>query len=225
MTKTEILQDLREKILQEHYVQGQALVERELCDIYGVSRTPIREVLWSLVVDGIVQQRPARGFFVKKLDWENIFEIFQAREAVEGMAARLASKRSEKESLLRLEKLRNELEQVDIERSSQEGARIGRLMHHEIIRAAANHLLTDIYEKLGYLSALTTNIAKKSVRTESESKVHHLAIMDAIISGDVDRSEYYMREHLRVTCRNVIEMLYPQVFSTLTRDSTVSFEI
>ncbi len=212
MTKTEILQDLRQKVLHEHFTQGQALVERDLCETYGVSRTPIREVLWSLVVDGIVEQRPARGFFVRKLDWEKIFEIFQAREAVEGMAARLASKRSEKKSMERLEKLKNQLELVDIELHSEEGAKIGRLMHHEIIYSASNELLTEIYEKLGYLSALTTNIAKKSVHTESESKIHHIAIMNAIITGDVENSEYYMREHLRVTCRNVIEMLYPQAF-------------
>lgn len=224
MTKTEILQDLRQKVLQEHFPQGQALVERELCETYGVSRTPIREVLWSLVVDGIVEQRPARGFFVRKLDWEKIFEIFQAREAVEGMAARLASKRSEKESLLRLEKLRTELQDIDITQDSEAGARIGRLMHHEIIQAASNQLLTEIYEKLGYLSALTTNIAKKSVHTESESKVHHLAIMDAIITGDVENSEYYMREHLRVTCRNVIQMLYPQVFSSISGNIGGSFK-
>ena len=62
MTKNEILVDLRKKILEEYYVQGQSLVERNLCETYGVSRTPIREVLWSLVADGVVEQRPAGGF-------------------------------------------------------------------------------------------------------------------------------------------------------------------
>ena len=225
MTKVEILQDLRKRILDEQFVQGQSLVERELCESYGVSRTPIREVLWSLVVDGIVEHRQAKGFSVRRLDWKKIFEIFQAREAVEGMAARLASKRSSNESIQKLKMLRDELKEVNIEENSLEGARIGRLMHQEIINAASNQLLLEIYEKLGYLSALTTNLAKRSVHTENASKKHHLSIMDAIISGDVEHSEYYMRQHLRITCRNLIELLYPQVVSALTEGNDLEFKL
>jgi DNA-binding GntR family transcriptional regulator len=225
MTKNEILIDLRKKILEEYYVQGQSLVERNLCETYGVSRTPIREVLWSLVADGVVEQRPAGGFSVRKLDWKKVFEIFQAREAVEGMAARLASKQSDEESLKTLEKLRDELKDVDIEQDSIEGTRIGRLMHQEIIKAASNQLLSDIYVKLSYLSALTTNIAKHNVRTEQASKTHHLAIMDAIISGDAQNSEHYMRQHLKVTCRNLIEILYPQFVSAITEGIDTGFAL
>ena len=141
------------------------------------------------------------------------------------MAARLASKQSDEESLKTLEKLRDELKEVDIEQNSIEGTRIGRLMHQEIIKAASNQLLSDIYVKLSYLSALTTNIAKHNVRTEQASKAHHIAIMDAIILGDAENSEHYMRQHLKVTCRNLIEILYPQFVSAITEGIDTGFAL
>ena len=76
MTKNEILNDLREKILTEVYEQGESLIERELCEFYEISRTPIREILWRLVLEGIVEQKPSRVFFVRKLGWEQIFGHF-----------------------------------------------------------------------------------------------------------------------------------------------------
>ncbi len=216
MNKQDILDDLREKIIQEHYPQGASLIERDLCEHYGVSRTPIREVLWSLVSDGIVEQRPSKGFAVRILDLEQIFEIYQVREAVEGMAAKIACGRAPRIHILKLKELRDELETLEITASNiDDGPRIGRQMHREIIEAASNNLLSEIYIKLGYLSALTTNIAKQSLNTEIESRAHHLAIMNSIIGGDVEKSGYYMSEHLRTSCRNIIEMLYPHMYSMI----------
>jgi len=224
MTKSEILQDLRSKILNEYYAQGQSLIERELCEIYSISRTPVREILWSLVVDGIVEQRPSRGFSVRKLGRDQIFEIFQAREAVEGMAARIACKRADAFYMNKIQELYDQLKQVNVEQDSSEGVRIGRIMHKLILDAAANSLLSDIYVKLNYLASLTSNIAKKSVSTEVDSKKFHLAVMHAILSGDTENSEQYMREHLRITCRHIIEMLYPQVFSS-TETASIDINI
>lgn len=216
MTKQEILEDIREKILTEYYPQGAALVERDLCEHYHISRTPIREILWTLVSDGIVEQRPSKGFAVVTLDLEQIFEIYQAREAVEGMAARIACERAPAIHIRKLTELRDELESLVITTANiDDGPRIGRLMHKEIIDASSNKLLREIYVKLGYLSALTTNIAKQSLNTEIASRKHHLAIMNAVITGDVQKSGEYMSEHLKVSCRNVIEMLYPHMYTLI----------
>jgi len=209
--KTEIAEDIRQKILSEQYPQGYSLGERDLCEIYSLSRTPIREVLWSLVADGIVEQQPSKGFSVRRLDWSAILEIFEVREPVEGMAARIAAQRLQDPHRENLVKLRDELLEIDIEKDSELGARIGRMMHKEIINAASNNLLSELYTKLGYLSAMTTNMAKRNVAIERDSKRYHIAIMESILAGNPDDSELYMREHLQTTCRHLIGALYPQI--------------
>ena len=216
MNKLEILEDIRRKILSEHYPQGHPLVERELCTIYGVSRTPVREILRNLVSEGVVVQRPNRGgFTVRQLDWEHIFEIFQARMGIEGTAARIACTRASAHHVTRLRELRNELAAVDTDHLCIDGPRIGRLMHRVLIDAAANSIMTEFYDKLSNLTTLCTNIARQSIPIEINSQRHHLAIMDAVIRGDEDTSETWMREHLRETCRSMIEMLYPALYSKL----------
>ena len=93
MDKTTVYENIRRQIAEERLAPGQWLIERELCETYRMSRTPIREILWKLTADGFLEQEANKGFVVRRLGLEQIFEIFQAREAIEGMAARLACRR------------------------------------------------------------------------------------------------------------------------------------
>jgi DNA-binding GntR family transcriptional regulator len=212
MTKNEILNDLRGKILNETYKQGESLIERELCEFYEISRTPIREILWRLVLEGIVEQKPSRGFFVRQLGWEQIFDIFQTREAIEGMAVRLTCQRGEAQIFERLKEIRALLESFDESNMAQEGPKAGRTFHETVLEGSSNALLKEIYQKVSYMAKMTSNIARHSVSIESLSRDYHIAIIDAILSGDPDKSEYLMREHLRTTCRGILDTFYPQVF-------------
>ena len=72
--KQSAYEDLRQQIVEEKLQPGQWLVERDLCNTYGMSRTPVREVLWKLTVDGLLEQEPNKGFAVRKLSLEQIFE-------------------------------------------------------------------------------------------------------------------------------------------------------
>ena len=222
--KDEILDDLRQKILSEAYAQGQSLIERELCEYYSISRTPIREILWRLVLDGIVEQRPTRGFNVRSLGWEQIFEIFQTREAIEGMASRLTCLRQDREIIERLKQLKKALVKMPAKNVAKEGPAIGRVLHQTIIEGSSNSLLGEIYEKIGYMAKLTSNIAQKSTTIETDSREDHIAVIDAIIEGNADTSEQVMREHLRITCRNIIDTFYPQVFSSLRMEKAQRME-
>ena len=71
--KQSVYDDIREQIISEKLQPGQWLVERELCSTYGLSRTPVREVLWKLLADGFLEQEPNKGFAVRKLSLEQIF--------------------------------------------------------------------------------------------------------------------------------------------------------
>jgi DNA-binding GntR family transcriptional regulator len=90
MNKNELYKELKSKIFDEDISPGTWLVERELCDQYSLSRTPVREILRVLVSDGLITLEPTKGYSVRKLSFEEIVEIFHARESVEGMAARLS---------------------------------------------------------------------------------------------------------------------------------------
>lgn len=216
--KLSVYDDIKEQIISEKLQPGQWLIERELCSTYGLSRTPVREVLWKLLADGFLEQEPNRGFVVRRLSLEQIFEIFQTREAIEGMAARLAaSRRGDAAFASRLAGIRKELVKVNVEQDVARSVELGRKLHRAIMEAAHNHLMDEIAVRLNNLTALTSNITKKSTAIEKQSLEAHCRIIDALLEGDEDKSERAMREHLRDTCRQVVEQFYPGMLGGTAR--------
>src|SRR5512136_299132 len=135
MNKINVYEDIRRQIVEEKLVPGQWLIERELCETYSMSRTPIREILWRLTADGFLEQEANRGFVVRRLGLEQIFEIFQAREAIEGMAARLACLRGDEAFRSRLCEIKKKITRTNIESDPVAGNVLGRELHRVIMDA------------------------------------------------------------------------------------------
>jgi DNA-binding GntR family transcriptional regulator len=209
MNKQSAYEDIRRQILEERLLPGQGMIERDLCDIYALSRTPIREILWRLVADGFLEHESNRGFAVRRLGLEQIFEVFQAREAVEGMAARLACRKGGEAFRSALMEIRRKIEATDVEASPSQGVALGRELHNLVMESSRNAVLSEVYDKLKNLAALTSNITRKSPLIEKASARAHMEIVDTILDADEEKSERLMREHLRETCRHIVEGFYP----------------
>jgi DNA-binding GntR family transcriptional regulator len=214
MDKNSVYEDIRRQIAAEKLLPGQWLIERELCEAYRMSRTPIREILWKLTADGLLEQETNRGFVVRRLGLEQIFEIFQTREAIEGMAARLACRRGGEAFHSKLRDIKKKIARADIESDPALGIALGRELHRAIMDAAHNGIMADINEKLENLTVLTANITKRSPAIEKASADAHLNIINAMLQQDEEKGEHLMREHLRVTCRHVVDQFYPGMLQT-----------
>jgi len=210
--KNTVYKELKTKIMSGKLLPGSILVEREISDEYSISRTPVREILWRLASDGLLEQEPSRGYIIRKISLEGIFNIFQSREGIEGMAARLACQKGDDKFFSNIKEIRKRIKEIDIERNCQEGVFFGRKLHDLIITTASNTFLSEFYNKLRDLTALTRNITQKSVLIEKKSKESHLAIINALEERDEEKSEYRMREHLRITCRLIADCFYPNLF-------------
>ena len=216
MNKINVYEDIRRQIVEEKLAPGQWLIERELCETYKMSRTPIREILWRLTADGFLEQEANRGFVVRRLGLEQILEIFQAREAIEGMAARLACRKGGKAFHERLLDIRKRLSRVNIDTDPALGVALGRELHRAIMDGAHNSVMNHIYDGLENLTLLTANISKRAPAIERASADAHLNIIEAMLRQDEERGEELMREHLRETCRHIVEQFYPGMIANLS---------
>jgi len=205
MKNNKIYTDIKYKILDEEFRPGQWIVERELCNEYGISRTPLREALQRLVSEGFLSLQRSKGYLVNKLSTEEIIKIFQAREAVECMLASLACHNATDDFIARLKELEKELEIIDIEQNSENGTVIGSKLHSLIAKTANNPILYEYYQKLKDLSTLTRNISKRSIEIEKKSKDEHIELIRALIDRDENSSKTCMRNHLRSTCQRLVE--------------------
>lgn len=84
---------IRSRIFDGTYIPGTRLTERDLATEFEVSRSPVREAIRVLSHEGLVESLSTRGMVVKKLSREELVEIFDLREALEGLASRLAAQR------------------------------------------------------------------------------------------------------------------------------------
>jgi DNA-binding GntR family transcriptional regulator len=205
MNKAQVYEEIKKNILSEALAPGQWLVERDISEKYRISRTPVRELLRALASDGLVALEPSKGYSVKKLNIEEIVEIFQAREAVEGAAARLSCIRGDTEFFDVVAKLKAQLQKLDLKQDSSLGIAKGTELHDAVITAANNAILTEFYQKLKNLNGLIRNLTKKSTTIETKSKENHLIIAQAILEKDGKKSEQFMRQHLSITCKLLVD--------------------
>ncbi len=205
MDKDGIIKDLTKKITREDYPQGHWLVERELCEQYGVSRTPIREALSLLSTTGLVEQLPGKGYRVKELKLEDLIEIFNAREAVETMNARLACQMADDAFLSDLARIKEALLAGAGGRDVSMLMGHGRNFHDLLARQTRNSILIEFYSKLRNLVYLTQAITRQVPNLEENSRLYHTKIIEAVERRDPAGAEDMMREHLRLTCRFTLD--------------------
>ncbi len=205
--KDSVFQTLTDEIVTGDLAPGTPLPERALVDRFGISRTPIRQVLWMLERDGLVDVHPNRGAFVKKLGAGEVIELFQLREALEPLAAMLAAGHRPAHEALELRSLMLNAAE-DGARDTKELVSLGAEMHDAIARWSGNRMLQRIYETLRMQTHLLRNLLHESQGAERTSLTEHIQILTAIADSDANAAFQRMSEHLRRARLAIIDELF-----------------
>lgn len=195
--------------IQRHIVEaargGESLSEKALADRFGVSRTPVREALYRLAKEGLVDIIPSVGYLVHRTTYEDVRQVFEAREALEGMAARLAAARVTEADV---RAIRAALDGVQPHLGSETAVPYMReansVLHGTILRLARN---TRIAESVRLFSAQLEHIILTLTGREryETSYGEHLEIVDALSSRDPDAAERAMRAHISSVRHDVLK--------------------
>jgi len=185
---------LRLKIVGGAYQPGSHLKEDVLAMEFGVSRTPVREALRHLELEGLVHLEPHRGAIVQGLTAEDVLEIFDLRAVVEGFAAGQAARRMTNEAVAMLERVVAAHERALSMGATSHVSAHSVDFHSELIKAAGNKRLTALHQlllripfrlDLGY-----------SQPAEEADLFYHREIVRAIRARDPDRAEAAMKSHV-----------------------------
>lgn len=193
-----IRQELRARILSGHYEPGHPIPERVIADELAVSRVPVREALRQLERDGLVSIVAQRGAQVRQFSAENMQSLYQAREALEGMAARLAAERVDENYLEPFMAQFEGLIDGSITMDPAEESALGNDFHEAIAQGSRNatviELLATIHDRVRLCRRLTYGHASPSWARRAAEE--HLTIAQAISRGDADGAEHAMRTHV-----------------------------
>ncbi|WP_409483366.1 GntR family transcriptional regulator [Arsenicicoccus dermatophilus] len=186
--------ELRSRIVDTRLRPGAVLLEKALAEEHAVSKTPVREALQMLAVEGWVQVIPRRGYTVSSMGFHDIREVMELRRAIEPTVAASAAATVTRDLVDDLERL------LDGQRSATSHARAvsaAAAFHRRIAQAARNHRAQTTLDRLFAESerahALLPPLAAAIADTEVAA---HQDVVDAIRSADPRRAETVMRQHL-----------------------------
>ncbi|MFG1648153.1 GntR family transcriptional regulator [Amycolatopsis sp. NPDC049252] len=203
-TRQRVRDELRERILTGRLLPGDRLVERELAEDLGVSRVPVREAIRSLEAEGFLVEQSARRIVVRQLARVDVEELFDVREALEGLAAGRAARRAGAPELKRLERMLADAARATARGDAAKITVLNSRFHDEIVALAGNTLLTTMLQPLqGRLRWLTSQNEHFT-----ELLDEHRRLFDAIASGDADRAHAEAVEHVRVNREVTLKSLF-----------------
>lgn len=177
------------------YRPGDRLVESELADRLGVSRTPVREALQRLETQSLLA-RDGRSLIVASLDHNQMAELYVVRAELEGLAAKLAAKHATPEEKRVLQDMVDEDRKIVNDPNAL--ARANRRFHKQIHLASHNRFLVQQLDLLHRSMAL---MATTSLAAEGRGMVamqEHQNIVDAIVAGDQEGAFEALRQHISV---------------------------
>jgi DNA-binding GntR family transcriptional regulator len=175
------------------YRPGDRLVESELADRLGVSRTPVREALQRLETQSMLT-RDGRSLIVASLDHNQLAELYVVRAELEGLAARLAAKHATEEEIRVLKAM---IEEDRAHLGNPEAlSRANRRFHKQIHLASHNRFLV---QQLGLVHRSMALLATTSLAAEGRGEAalaEHEAIVTAIAAGDEAAAQAALRAHI-----------------------------
>lgn len=192
-----IFNSLREAIIVGELKPGERLMEVQLAEKMGVSRTPVREAIRKLELEGLVNMLPRKGAHVAELSVKDIMDVLEVRASLDGLATALAAQRIRDEELHELKHVQGQLITY-VEKGNLQGSIKKDVEFHDIIyRSSRNEKLIQIANNLREQVHRFRVIFLKDYGSPKEIIKEHTEIFDAIQNRDADTSRTAADLHIK----------------------------
>ncbi|MDB4839205.1 GntR family transcriptional regulator [Amylibacter sp.] len=214
-TADKLISDIRKEVSSGILKPGDQLEVNTLAERFGVSRTPIREAIRTLVESGVLETRPRKGSFVRVLSAKQLLDLFQVSAELEGMACRLAALSLTKENVEAIERGLAKCTQAAEVQNNAKYAMANLDFHAAIHNASGNDWLIEQLRQLQInLNSYRTMPYEIRGRLKKSTDEHKI-ICDAILSGDGEHACNLMRDHMMLQGKRL-----PSIIATLEQQNT-----
>jgi DNA-binding GntR family transcriptional regulator len=224
-SKTDSLRDkayqsIRGKMMLGRLSSGSQISEPKLVEMLGIGRTPVREAIQQLEVEGLVERIPRRGTVVRIPNRNDIVDLYELREGLESYAVTLATRRISAEELIRLRALCNqlrliaeEMEALGQQELDREGMRrflaADLSFHLLLINATGNmHIMKIVSDSHVMSRIFNTTRQKHNLKVVQETYRIHSEILDAVASSDGTAAATLMTQHIKQSLSEAIERFF-----------------
>lgn len=198
---------------------GDAVVEQEVSDTLGISRTPVREALKQLEADGFVYHIRQKGTFATGITNDDIEEIFALRSILELAAAEYAVERLDDDTL---STLHHQIKKLDDETLEEEYFEADGSLHKQIVDSMCNSRVSKIFMQLGQQVSFLRILSAKAPHRLLQSRQEHLDIIDALMARDLKLVRKRLTLHMENVKKNALNINMKVRTQTKSRNSSLS---
>ena len=191
-----VFKTLRQAILKGELEPGERLMEIQLAERLGVSRTPIREAIRKLELEGLVLMIPRRGAEVAKISEKNLRDVLEVRRSLEELAIDLACQRIQEEELETLREAQKEFAAAEAAGDAMEIAQTDEKFHEIIYSGTGNQKLMQILSNLREQMYRYRLEYIKDANKRQILLVEHEQILKALSLRHVQEARLAVREHI-----------------------------
>lgn len=209
-----VYEQLKMQILQGIIEPGTRMMEVELAEDMGVSRTPVREAIRKLEKEGLVTIEPRRGAYASEISLNDMVDTLEVREDLEGLAASLAAARITPEQVKELEDITARYREAIEAKDTENMIRYDEIFHKYIVSCAENDTLSQITGTVQELALRFRYFYYDDFSRYESMPGEHRAILAAISSGDSDVARETAEKHVN-HLKTFVESQGNKVFKNL----------
>ena len=205
--REQVAERLRMAIVTGHFKPGERLIERELCDMMGVSRTSLREALRELQADGLITLKPNKGMSVSVLTEDTARSIYEVRQMLEGLAARLFARNASPEQMQALRTSVEELAKVYEDFSTEAFIDVKGRFYDILLEGAGNEVAADMLRRIHTRASRLRVVSLSSAERAQKSIAELRAFCDALEARDEDLAWTLCLEHVQNAARAALSSI------------------
>lgn len=199
----QVLEQLRKGLMVGALIPGQVMSLRKLASSLGTSPMPVRGALSQLVAAGALEELPNRSVRVPRLSRNRLAELFQVREAIEGMAGRAACNFVTPDLIDRLEKINDDLIEAIAKRDILTCLATNQKFHFTLYQAGQTEVLMPLIESLWLQCGPTMYFSLLSPSMPWDASAH-TEILSALRAGKPALVQRALARDVRTTARNLL---------------------
>lgn len=187
--------ELRSMAIRFEFKPGERLHEGDLAKRLGVSRTPLREALHRLNIEGFLRISPGRGFFCRELDAKEIFDLYELRKSLEVAAVRLSAERASDADIDTLYNSLDDAGMIVADSADIERVELDEKFHERLMMLSGNaemlHVLRNVNARIRFVRRTDMTIANR-MSTQQE----HRLVLDRLRERDADGAAAILSQHI-----------------------------
>jgi DNA-binding GntR family transcriptional regulator len=203
--RNKVYKHIKEQIISGVHGPGDTLLESKLAEELGVSRTPVREAIHQLELEGLVEVSPKKGAAVLGISSKDVEDIYAIRQLVEGLAARRATEHLTESELKELQKIFDLMEFYANKQDLEEVTQLDNRFHQIIYEATHSKILLLTLSNLHQYVRIARLESLKYHDRLPHTIEEHRAILKAFLDKDPDLAEKALANHVKMAHINITD--------------------